>query len=37
MNSQATTQLIQTLTYVLIPIIIAIFALVGFLVYLYSL
>ncbi len=35
MNSQATTQLIQTLTYVLIPIIIAIFALVGFLVYLY--
>ena len=35
MNSQATTQLIQKLTYVLIPIIIAIFALVGFLVYLY--
>ena len=35
MNSQATTQVIQTLTYVLIPIIIAIFALVGFLVYLY--
>ena len=35
MNSQATTQLIQTLTYVLITIIIAIFALVGFLVYLY--
>ena len=35
MNSQATTQLIQTLTYVLIPIILAIFALVGFLVYLH--
>ena len=36
MNSEATTQLIQTLTYILIPIIIAIFALIGFLVYLHS-
>ncbi len=35
MNSEATTQLIQTLTYILIPIIIAIFALIGFLVYLH--
>lgn len=35
MNSEATTQLIQTLTYILIPIILAIFALVGFLVYLH--
>lgn len=35
MNSEATTQLIQMLTYILIPIIIAIFALIGFLVYLH--
>ena len=35
MSSEGATQLIQTLTYILIPIIIAIFALVGFLVYLY--
>lgn len=30
MNSEATAQLIQMLTYILIPIILAIFALVGF-------
>lgn len=35
MNSEATAQLIQMLTYILIPIILAIFALVGFLVYLH--
>lgn len=35
MNSETTTQLIQMLTYILIPIIIAIFALIGFLVYLH--
>lgn len=35
MNSEATAQLIQMLTYILIPIILAIFALVGFLLYLH--
>lgn len=35
MDSQSTTQLIQMLTYALIPVIIAIFALIGFLVYLH--
>ena len=35
MNSETTAQLIQMLTYILIPIILAIFALVGFLVYLH--
>lgn len=35
MSSDGTTQLIQTLTYILIPIIIAIFALIGFFTYLY--
>ena len=35
MSSEGTTQLIQTLTYILIPIIIAIFALIGFFTYLY--
>ena len=35
MSSEGTTQLIQTLTYILIPIIIAIFALIGFFAYLY--
>lgn len=35
MDSQSTTQLIQILAFVLIPIIIAVFSLIGFLVYLY--
>ena len=35
MSSEGATQLIQTLTYILIPIIIAIFALIGFFTYLY--
>ena len=35
MNSQATQQLIEMLLYILIPIVIAIFGLVGFLVYLH--
>ena len=35
MNNDATTQLIQTLMYILIPIIIAVIALIGFLVYMY--
>lgn len=35
MSSERATQLIQTLTYILIPIIIAIFALIGFFTYLY--
>ena len=35
MNSQATQQLIEMLLYILIPVVIAIFALIGFLVYLH--
>ena len=35
MNSDTTTQLIQTLVYILIPIVIAVFGLIGFLVYLF--
>ena len=35
MNNDATTQLIQTLMYILIPIIIAVIVLIGFLVYVY--
>ena len=35
MSSEGATQLIQTLTYILIPIIISIFALIGFFTYLY--
>lgn len=35
MSSQATTQLIQMLAYILIPIVLAIFMLIGFLVYLH--
>ena len=36
MNSETSTQLIQLLTYVLIPIVIAVFGLIGFLVYMYA-
>ena len=36
MNSETSTQLIQLLTYVLIPIVIAVFGLIGFLVYIYA-
>ena len=35
MNSDTTTQLIQMLVYILIPIVIAVFGLIGFLVYLF--
>ena len=35
MNSDTTTQLIQMLTYILIPIVIAVFGLIGFLVYIH--
>ncbi len=35
MNSDTSTQLIQMLTYILVPIVIAVVALIGFLVYLY--
>ena len=35
MDSQSTTQLIQMLTYILIPIVIAVFALIGFLIYIH--